>query len=1118
MLVHNTRFEELAKAPVKQSDVEVVKQNLDVYGYIDSTPYWTSSDLLMEVKIDALGDILGAVTKKATVKLLGIQSTVAINDVFQVRLGLYDEDLSAYNYVSQGFFVVDEIDYDYEAGSTTVTMYDHMWRANKLIYSESIPEDSFTYPITVEDLALEIANVLNIELMEDFHLLPNAGYEIQEDLYSQISAATIQNVIQDIAGATGTTARITDTTLTFSSFDVNSENLTSDELKKLTIGEKYGPVTSVILGRVPANDNIALFAQDPNSSLIEGVDTVNNLLTITGHGMDDGNMIYLSSDGTLPAPLESGTPYYVYTGGDEDTFALTTSYNEATQPRSYLDFDGSNDYISVDSGTDISVAGGSWSGWVKFDSFNGGTISQFSHTAGGPESLKMDIDATGKLSVYLVNAAGTGSTAIEPSTTLNTDQWYHLAYTYVDLDGTNSRVTIYVDGQVFGQTTTADIARVSTEVMLGSTGTPLDGKIKRVRFFSDELTAEEVERLYYGSVAGTDNLDVEWLLETGAGIDIYDTSGNENDTVLGTSLITNSDIENEDISEFQPYVNGGDAILPTVQRTDTEIGAGFYSLEVVGSGASTYSGVQVSLSGLTTSENYRISVRYKGTEGDNFNIYAGVTGDPQQDFIASGDWETHTFDFTASTTTPSIYFRTSADDATFYLDDVEVYQAGASWGEDRDIIDLTSSGSGSITIDPVIVREIQINNNEILDDEREVVLPPLYNELAGIEWSDVKAETIGLAWHEIGDVIQFTQDSTTVQAFISEIHLVFDGSIKESIISEIPETVAIDYKAAGGITKTLYNTEIKVDKQAQTISSIVSEQETFEGETLDNFTQVYQDIDDITLTVQKAGGGNLLLNSVGYAREAYEDPDGDPYDNLLFWDYNDNYNVSVNGTATSYTSSESQNYGGISGQVIEMQGSDMLITQRVDVAANTSLSFGLRVKNIQAQGTATITLSNDNESFTINIDDAQDYIWEEFSIVDFESTMPWLEVTIQVTNALKFMFTDLRLLYGTALTGWVQANSEILSANVQFTKDGMRIFDSVHDTETRVTYNEFSTRRKTDGEILFEADDVGVLTNNLTIKGGTNYLRGEETIIKQITIGSANPKAGLAFIKVLEIE
>jgi hypothetical protein len=130
--------------------------------------------------------------------------------------------------------------------------------------------------------------------------------------------------------------------------------------------------------------------------------------------------------------------------------------------------------------------------------------------------------------------------------------------------------------------------------------------------------------------------------------------------------------------------------------------------------------------------------------------------------------------------------------------------------------------------------------------------------------------------------------------------------------------------------------------------------------------------------------------------------------------------------------------------------------------------------------------------------------------------MSFLDVEIAATTTLtQFQFTDLRLLYGTTLQPWVQASSEILATNVQFTKNGMKIFDNVHETETQVTYNEFSTRRKSDNLVLFEADDSGVITNDLSIKGSTNYYDSNGPMIKQITIPRGSNLAGVAFIKVV---
>jgi hypothetical protein len=765
MITHDSTFETLALAPIKQTNTIVARQFADPYGYYDDGLTWASSDLLMSVKVDAVGQFLGTVTKKAVVKLLGIVTGYAVNDMFQVRVGIYNNDpsVSGFDYVSQGFFIVDNIAYDYESGSTTITMYDHMWSAQHTSYTDTTVSTGFTYPATVSVLAQQMASAIGVDLMAGFSSLPNASYNILVDPYLTISNATLATVIQEIAQTTGTTARITNTTLTFSQYSVSSENLDSSALKTLKIGKPYGPVTSVVLGRIPQNDNVVIARTSPLANTISSINTTTDLITVTSHGMSNGNLVQIESSGTLPAPLVAGVNYYVYTAGNTNTFALTPTY---------------------------------------------------------------------------------------------------------------------ADG-----------------------------------------------------IAGTN------------------------------------------------------------------------------------------------------------------------------------------------------------------------------------IIDLTTPGTGTIILSHLTTQEVQINNNQIMDDDRITLLPNLYSKLVGIGWNEVKSSTVGLGWHEVGDVIQFTQGTSTYKAFLSEVHLSFEGGIKEDLVSVIPDVATINYQTAGGVLKTIYNTEIKVDKQGNSITSVVSQQDIFATQTTNNFTQLYQDLSNILLTIQKSGGGNLALNSVGFATEAGVDNASVGYTKLSFWDYNPSYQISTHGAVSSFSSSESQNAGGTSGQAIQMSGASIYISQRINVAANTPLSFALRVKNAIGTGSATITISNTTDTFTIPISSATAYIWDELKLENFVSSMSWVDVKIQVTSATAFLFTDLRLLYGTTLQGWVQSSSEILSTNVQFSKLGMKIFDNVHDTETQVTYNEFSTRRKADNVVLFEADDSGVVTNDLSIKGSTTYVSGVDNVVKQVTIPASSALAGIAFIK-----
>ncbi len=223
MLSHDSKFEELASAPIKQTDIVVARQVADpeTNEYSDDSLVWTSSDFLMSVKIDAVGSFLSTVTKKAEVKLIGIVEGAAEGDLFQVRTGLYDSDLEDFNYVSQGFFTVDQIEFNYEEGYTLLTMYDHMWTAQNTGYNEAPEAEDLEFPTTVETLAGYMASAIRAQLMDNFSDLPNADYEIEVDPYLTIAGTTVQTVIQEIAATTGTTARITDTTLVFSRFDVD---------------------------------------------------------------------------------------------------------------------------------------------------------------------------------------------------------------------------------------------------------------------------------------------------------------------------------------------------------------------------------------------------------------------------------------------------------------------------------------------------------------------------------------------------------------------------------------------------------------------------------------------------------------------------------------------------------------------------------------------------------------------------------------------------------------------------------------------------------------------------------------------------------------------------------
>lgn len=269
------------------------------------------------------------------------------------------------------------------------------------------------------------------------------------------------------------------------------------------------------------------------------------------------------------------------------------------------------------------------------------------------------------------------------------------------------------------------------------------------------------------------------------------------------------------------------------------------------------------------------------------------------------------------------------------------------------------------------------------------------------------------------------------QVYITDTHLELGNGIKETIKGIAPTATQTDYARAGGITKTIYNTEIKVDKQKQEIESIVSKQTQVDQQIADEFSKITQNIKNVVTTIQTTGGGNLIKNSVGYAKNQ----DG----TLVEWTKNNA------GEVKSYTSPESKSYGAISGNAIELK-KGASITQRLNVASSGKIPYSLSFKCKKgAIGTATVKLSNTIDSFTITIPEGREIIWQNYDLTKLDPSMNYLDITISTSsNCEQFLITDLMVNMGDQVVPWVQANGEILNTQVAVNDQGMMVSSSVY--------------------------------------------------------------------------
>lgn len=339
--------------------------------------------------------------------------------------------------------------------------------------------------------------------------------------------------------------------------------------------------------------------------------------------------------------------------------------------------------------------------------------------------------------------------------------------------------------------------------------------------------------------------------------------------------------------------------------------------------------------------------------------------------------------------------------------------------------------------------DIVIANNEIVDDQRETAIIPLLAATEGLQYRDATYKTEGHGYHEIGDRIDVTIGGQTFPTIITKSVITVDGGINETLTSTTPEAIAIDYAKAGGITKTIFNTELAVDKQHQEIEAIVSRQDQTDETITENYTRLLQTINNIQATVQVSGGGNLIKNSVGFGKQS----DG----TLTIWQYGAGASTT---TVKSQSSTASLNAGAISGHEINITGAtSTTISQDVQLTPGELYNLSFRIQK-GAVGSATISITDGITTQTITAQDQVAYTWNQLD-ADFTPANGSVTITITANNCTAAI-TDLMLAQG-GRTGWRQASGEIYNLQVSVDQDGVQVKSATYAGDyTAITPLEFA--------------------------------------------------------------
>ena len=168
--------------------------------------------------------------------------------------------------------------------------------------------------------------------------------------------------------------------------------------------------------------------------------------------------------------------------------------------------------------------------------------------------------------------------------------------------------------------------------------------------------------------------------------------------------------------------------------------------------------------------------------------------------------------------------------------------------------------------------EIRIENNQIMDSHREDFIDGILDALLGLQFEMYELESFGIGYLNLGDLFTIqTPDGENHTTLMLCDDLKITQGLSETIRLEAPEATETDYSAASETDRVLNKTILKVDKQAQEITALVTKTVNMESTVgglstqVTNMAEVMMDSEKVNIEISKAIGKiDSITTSTGH--------------------------------------------------------------------------------------------------------------------------------------------------------------------------------------------------------------------------------------------------------------
>ncbi|MBT7402933.1 hypothetical protein HN777_04045, partial [Candidatus Woesearchaeota archaeon] len=268
----------------------------------------------------------------------------------------------------------------------------------------------------------------------------------------------------------------------------------------------------------------------------------------------DNNATIVGFDTQDLSNLSVSSPAYVtHKGNLTVTDGILVEGELDSKAAGGLEFDGTDDNITVPEDVfELQIF--TMSAWVNIKDTNqnpifGNANSQLYYGY----HFRVNAD-TPNVSFSSTTFNGAALDKVESTTTLNTDEWHHVAVT---LSG--SQIDMYVDGVLEGSDTSQQTLVYDTTMypMIGEDTVRsgyednFNGQISDFRIYNTSLNSSQIEQIYNASFEDQTNLIAQWKLDDATGTSAADSSTQVNDGTLNGGPVW-----------FNPDVNIGALTMP----------------------------------------------------------------------------------------------------------------------------------------------------------------------------------------------------------------------------------------------------------------------------------------------------------------------------------------------------------------------------------------------------------------------------------------------------------------------------------------------------------------------------------------------------------------------------